>query len=141
MMKNRAYTEVVELLKYIPLKDYLKIPKETISILKYEQDEDYYFEFDKTKAINEQGVSRSAWIIFLKIYMDYILNENEKSSVKEILKINTNKKNTVNNREKLFSAFNDEKKEDKQICCITEKEKWYKKIIKSIINFFKIKKD
>ena len=139
MMKNRAYTEVVELLRYIPLKDYLKIPRETISLLKYEQDQDYDFEFDKTKAIKEQKISRTAWIIFLKIYMDYILNEKQKNTVEEILRMNTNKKNEEWNNEKLLNIFNEEKQEDNQLCCITEKEKWYKKIINKIKKVFKTK--
>ena len=48
-MGKKAYNEVLEILKYIPVKHDLKIPREKISELMLEKDEEYEFHYDNSK--------------------------------------------------------------------------------------------
>lgn len=41
-----AYKEVSEILKYIPIFDYEKIPREKIELYKKMQDRDYHFKYN-----------------------------------------------------------------------------------------------
>ena len=43
---SKAYVEVLEILKYIPAKEYLKIPQEEILELERYKDNNYEFNYD-----------------------------------------------------------------------------------------------
>ena len=52
-----AYSEVLEILKHIPLEDYNKIPKTKIELFKTNADNEYTFNYDPSKTLEEQNVS------------------------------------------------------------------------------------
>lgn len=87
-IRKREYVEILEILKYIQPENYLKIPKEKLDFFEQHKELNYEFNFDKSKPILEQNVSKKTYIIFLKIYLDYIANENEKKTIKEVLRLN-----------------------------------------------------
>ena len=62
-LDKQSCTEVIEILKHISEIDYRKIPQEIITTLKKNKDENYYFEYDVNKTLNEQNVSKQAKII------------------------------------------------------------------------------
>ena len=89
MIQNkRANNEVLELLRHIPLKNYLKIPDKEITYLRTHQDENYYFKYNEESSIESQTISREAFIIFTRLYITYIANPKEQESIKNILKLN-----------------------------------------------------
>ena len=48
----QAYSEVYEILKYIPIFDYEKIPREKIELYKYIQDRDFHFKNNPIKTLD-----------------------------------------------------------------------------------------
>ena len=89
MSQNRqTNNEVLELLRHIPLKNYLKIPDKEITYLKTHQDENYYFKYNEEASIESQNISREALIIFTRLYITYIANQKEQEIIKSMLKLN-----------------------------------------------------
>lgn len=90
-MGNKAYNEVLAILKNIPVKDYLKIPREEISTLILGKDAHYKFEYDRSKKFSEQNISTQACEIFTRLYYEYIADNIQKKGIEEILEINEGK--------------------------------------------------
>jgi len=90
--KKKEYTELLEILNYIPLRDYLKIPREKISFFMENRDENYHFKYDVSKTVSEQKISKKTYILFLQVYITYIADEDIKEKIYEILRLNTLKK-------------------------------------------------
>lgn len=89
MFQNKqANNEVLELLRHIPLKNYLKIPDEELTYLKTHQDENYYFKYNEDVYIKSQNISREALIIFIRLYITYIANKKEQEIIKNMLYLN-----------------------------------------------------
>ena len=55
-----AYSEVLEILKYIPVEDYNKIPKSKIELFEKNANKDYVFKYNSEKTLQEQNVSKIA---------------------------------------------------------------------------------
>ena len=95
---KKECTEILEILNYIPLSDYLKIPREKISFFIENRDENYNFKYDISKPVSEQKISRRTFVVFLKLYLDYIADETIKEKIYEILRLNTLRKETCNKK-------------------------------------------
>ena len=52
-----AYTEVIEILKYVPDEDVQKIPEEKLEFYKTNMDKEYKYNLDMTKEFKEQEMS------------------------------------------------------------------------------------
>lgn len=66
-----AYSEVLEILKHIPLQDYKKIPEDKINIFKENAKKDYKFEYNPNISLKEQNVSKRGRAIIAILYRDY----------------------------------------------------------------------
>ena len=66
-----ACTEVLEVLKHMSKKDVSKIPDKVIRSLKMSKRFDYRFNYDKTKKLNEQNLSKKAKAMLAIFYRDY----------------------------------------------------------------------
>ena len=80
-----AYTEVLEILKYIPREDYNKIPKEKIQLFTTNANKDYHFEYNPQIDLSEQNTSKIAKTIIAILFRDYwaTKEQREKILVKE----------------------------------------------------------
>ena len=58
-----AYTEVLDILKYISKEDYEKIPKSKIKVFEENSNKNYNFTYDENKTLDEQNVSEIAKMI------------------------------------------------------------------------------
>lgn len=76
-----AYSEVLEILKYIPIEDYDKIPKNRINLFKIYANKDYAFCYDTTKTLDEQKVSKIAKGIIAILFRDYWAIEIQKEKI------------------------------------------------------------
>ena len=70
IQKNKAYTQVLEVLNFIKVEDYYKVPKELICALEKNKDEDDKFKYDSSKDFLDQNVSSEAKLI-LAIFFKY----------------------------------------------------------------------
>ena len=66
-----AYTEVVEILKYVPNEDLQKIPKEKLEFYKSNRDKEYIYKLDMVKEFEEQQMSDITKAILANIFRDY----------------------------------------------------------------------
>ena len=66
-----AYTEVLDILKYISKEDYEKIPKSKIKVFEENCNKNYSFTYDENKTLDEQNVSEIAKVIIAILFRDY----------------------------------------------------------------------
>lgn len=68
---NKAYKEVVEILKYVPKESVEKIPKDMREMFEAEQDNTYDFKIDESKEFEEQKLLEETKAILANIFRDY----------------------------------------------------------------------
>ena len=66
-----AYTEVLDILKYISKEDYEKIPKSKIKVFEENCNKSYNFTYDENKTLDEQNVSEITKVIIAILFRDY----------------------------------------------------------------------
>lgn len=76
-----AYSEVLEILKYIPLEDYNKIPKNKIELFRTNANNDYSFTYNPSKTLEEQEVSKIAKGIIAILFRDYWATEQQRNKI------------------------------------------------------------
>ena len=140
-----AYSEVLEILKYIPLEDYNKIPKTKIELFKTNANNDYTFNYDPSKTLEEQNVSNITKGIIILLFRDYWATEIQRNKIiakqnYDRMKLEEKKYNPDNifiNHYK--NPFTDNTENNQELALIkTNNMKWYKKIWKLIKDFFRI---
>ena len=144
-----ACAEVVRILDYIPYRDYKKIPKDIILHYEKNANNNYDFEYDITRSLDEQNVSKTAKTIIAIFFRDYwatpeqrnkILNYEKYENLKE--EAAKNEKYKIDdifekNKDKLIENTKLNNKKNKPI--VPQKQKIYKIIFEKILNFFKFK--
>ena len=73
-----AYTEVLDILRYISKEDYEKIPKSKIKIFEENSNKNYSFKYDVDKTLEEQNVSEIAKMIIAILYRDYFATKEQR---------------------------------------------------------------
>lgn len=76
-----AYSEVLEILKYIPTEDYNKIPKSKIELFENNADKEYKFKYNPNITLNEQNVSKRAKAIIAILFRDYWATETQREKI------------------------------------------------------------
>lgn len=125
---NKAYVEVLEFLKFIPLDEFYKIPKEEIDFMEENKDREYNYKYDITNPV----LSKKAKAIITNLYMENFASQEEKTKIKDILKLNSMKSETEKQLQygtsiEFKNKYKNEPKE--QNFMIVKKDKWYEKII------------
>ena len=144
---NKRLVEVDEVLNYLSEEDLQKIPEDIRRVIKENKDKDYIWEYDETKELKDQGLSRDTIIILSYLNMEYLLNEEQKELMKQIHELNERKaekeKAKQYSTEDLFkkSKSEEEKKEEveqiQENSLVVYKESFFTKMINRIKNFFK----
>ena len=74
-MENReyadAYSEVLEILKFVSKEDYNKIPKDKINLFKNKANMQYKVKYSPNITLNEQNISKRAKAIIAILFRDY----------------------------------------------------------------------
>lgn len=76
-----AYSEVLEILKYIPIKDYNKIPKNKIELFEKNANDEHRFIYNPNKTLEEQNVTKRAKAIIAILFRDYWANETQREKI------------------------------------------------------------
>lgn len=108
---EKAYTEVLEIIKHFPEEEYFKIPIEKIEFYKNNMDKNYNFKINPEIDLSEQNISKEANAIIVSLFMDYYATEEQKFKIKKILESNRIKEEE-SKREK-YNPDNIFKKSDK----------------------------
>lgn len=135
-----AYQEVIEVLKYTKKKDLIKIPKFKIDMYKKYMNKNNGFKIDKTKSLEEQDISNEAKAILANLYKDYWATDYEKRRIEakenydleQIAKEKYSADNLFRKREVKTETIS----HNENSMIVTQKEKWYRRILNSIKNFF-----
>ena len=107
-----AYSEVLEILNHVPKEDYDKIDKEELEFYEKNKKEDYNFNYDVDKTLDEQGVSKIAKVIIARIYRDFWASDEER---KQILEMQDNIRKRIKNEMQIdFDPDTMFKKKDKE---------------------------
>lgn len=131
-----AYSELLEILKYISKNEYNKIPKEKIEFYKKNANQDYYFAYKPNQTLDEQNTSKITKGIIAILFRDYWATPEQREKIinrqkydrMQIEKAKEQKYNPNN----LFK--NNELKSKQELALVeVKKEKWYEKIF----SFFK----
>lgn len=85
---KRAYTEVIEIIKYFPNEEYAKIPLEKIDYYKENMDKDYNFKINPNIELEKQNISREANAILVTLFNDYFATDRQKEILNNLLKQN-----------------------------------------------------
>ncbi len=138
-----AYSEVLEILKYISIEDYNKIPKEKIELFKTNANYDYSFQYNPNKTLNEQNVSKIAKGIIAILFRDYWATEIQREKI--ISKQNYDRQKIEEEKKKRYNVDTlfsnkkniiiNEEKEEKSLVEIKDK-KWYKRLFLFFRKFF-----
>lgn len=66
-----AYSEILEILKYIPTEDYKKIPKNKIKLFETNSNKSYKFVYNPNLTLDEQNVTKITKGIIAILFRDY----------------------------------------------------------------------
>ncbi len=111
---NMACTEILEILKYLPDEDYIKIPKDEINFFNQNKDKSYNFKFNENIAFEEQAILPETEAIIVKLYRDYFCTNEQKLTLDKILHIN-NEINKNDSDDVKFSEILSIKSQKKEI--------------------------
>lgn len=78
-----AYSEVLEILKYIPIEDYNKIPQSKIEVFEKNKNKEYKFVYNPNKTLEEQNVSEGGQAIIGLLFRDYWATDTQKEKIIE----------------------------------------------------------
>ena len=133
-----AYSEVLEILKHISQEDYEKIPKSKIELYKENANKDYVFNYNPTKTLNEQNVSKIAKGIIAILFRDYWATPEQREKI--IKKQNNDRIQIEKEKTKKYNpdVFKSKNKEEVKIKALVnvERSKWYEKFFTFIKNIF-----
>ena len=133
-----AYSEVLEILKHISQEDYEKIPKSKIELYKENANKNYVFNYNPTKTLNEQNVSKIAKGIIAILFRDYWATHEQREKIikkQNNDRIQIEKKKTKKYNPDVFKSKNKEEVKTKALVNV-EKSKWYEKFFTFIKNIF-----
>lgn len=143
---KKAYAELYEIIKALDDEDKEKIPESYIEFVKDNMDKEYSFTFDKDKDLSMQNLKVETKALLVKLYEEYIANEDEKeywkqydSKCYEIAEEEKRKKYSqdIFNKNKEIESEQEkqeETKEEKEL--IEYKENWKTKFIKIFKRLF-----
>lgn len=131
---SNAYSEVLEILKYLTPEDYDKIPKEKIEVFETCANKDYTFNYDPDKTLQEQNVSKTARTIIGILFRDYWATEEQREKIirwqqQERIRIE-NEKQEKYKSEDIFKNNNIEPQIEEVALVEVKEEKWYDKVFK-----------
>ena len=76
-----AYSEVLEILKFISKEDYEKIPANKIELFELNSNKEYEFTYDPKTTLDEQNVSKRAKAIIGILFRDYWATEVQREKI------------------------------------------------------------
>ena len=136
-----AYSEILEILKYLTPEDYEKIPKEKIEVFEKNANRDYTFSYAPDKTLQEQNVSKIARTIIGILFRDYWATEEQKEKIikwqqQERIRIE-NEKQEKYKSEDIFKNSNIVHKTEEVALVEVKEEKWYDKVFQFFRSLFK----
>lgn len=144
IQKNKAYTQVLEILNFIKPEDYYKVPRELVCALEKNKDEDDKFRYDSTKDFLDQDVSSEARLILAIFFKRYWATDEQKQKIRsyeinKMSEIEENKKkifpqNVISDQ--VAKEIIDEKKNNQLV--VIEKRNWFRRLLSKFKAMFTV---
>ena len=140
---EKAYAEVIEVLKYIPMNEYNKIPKKYIKFMEENCSETSPFVYNIALSFEKQNISNEAKNILGMIFRLFIVEQSKKEKLsskdKELKEQEELEKYMKYNPDNLFKKDNTDKvlNNVQTNSLIETKDSIFKKIWNKIKNLFK----
>ena len=145
---KKAYTEILEIIKYLPHDEYEKIPKEKVEFYKNYRDPLYQFKYNPYKSLNEQNVLRETKAIIVDLFREVIATKEQKEKLNILLIQNeqeyqskVHEKYSYDNlfkhkKNETLEVTNEQESIPKETSLVEYKESLFVKIINKIKNIF-----
>lgn len=138
---NKAYVEVLEVLKYIPKEDFEKVPKDIIETLENKKDKEYKYELNKNVAFENQILMKETKAILANFFRDYWATPEQRNAIKE----KERKEEWEEEQNKIKIDYDAVFKRNTKLAppkqetkiVVVEEKKWYEKFVDWIKNIFK----
>ena len=108
-----AYSEILEILKYISIDDYNKIPKSKINLFENYANKEYTFKYNPQKTLDEQYISKRAKAIILILFRDYWATDIQRNKMLSNQK--SQKEQLEKNKRDLYNPDNLFKKQKNEV--------------------------
>lgn len=142
-----AYSEVLEILNYISIQDYNKIPKEKIEVFEKLSNKEYKFSYNPNISLDENNVSNITKTIIAILFRDYWATTIQREKI--IAKQNYDRAILEKEKRKIYNPDNLFKKRDQEnkieediieneVALVEYKESIFKRFINRIKNIFRI---
>lgn len=132
-----AYSEVLEILKYISKEEFNKVPQDMLEMFKTNASNENQFIYDPNKTLQEQNVSEIARAIIAILFRDYWATENQKQKILNKQNLDREKmREEMYSPDNIFQKHNIQHKENSttnEVAIVEYKES----IFTMIINWFK----
>ena len=89
---NKAYTEVLEIITYLPEDEAERIPANKLKFFMDNRDRSYNFKYDDTIPFEKNNIMFETKVIFVSLFKDYFATEKQKEKLEEILINNETKR-------------------------------------------------
>ncbi len=140
-----AYSEVLEILSYISIQDYNKIPKEKIAVFEKHSNKEYRFSYNPNISLDENNVSNITKTIIAILFRNYWATEIQREKI--ISKQNYDRvileeeKRKIYNPDNIFKKCSLQQEENaitNEVAMVEYKESIFYKIINKVKSLFHI---
>ena len=135
-----AYSEVLEILKYISKEEFNKVPQDMLEMFKANAINNNEFVYNPRKTLQEQNVSETARTIIAILFRDYWATENQKEKISKKQNYGREKiKEEMYNTNNIFKKHNTQQNEayiKNEVAMIEYKESIFTKIKNWFKHFF-----
>ena len=127
-----AYSEVLEILKYVSKEEFNKVPQDMLEMFKTNASNERQFIYDPNKTLQEQNVSEIARTIIAILFRDYWATENQRQKILNKQNFDREKiKEEMYSTNNIFKKQNIQQKENSttnEIAMVEYKESIFTKI-------------
>ena len=147
MIKNysKSYTQILEIIKYLPKEEYQMIPKSEIEFFENNKDVNYSFSFNPAISFKEQDISKETYSLIVLLFINFFASDIQKQKIDNILIRNEEKyQEELRKKYNPDDIFCKKKSIDVQnvqtsgnLVTVTTQNTWYRKMflfIKKILN-------
>lgn len=144
---NKAYKEVLEVLKYMSQEESEKIPQKMIQMFKEKMDQNHKFKYDESKKFAEQELLIETKAILSNLFRDYWATSEQRDMIlskqnRDRIKIEEQKKEKYN-PDNIFKKRNQENEIEKniiqnEVALVEYKESIFRRFINKIKSIFRI---
>ena len=131
---TKAYTEILEILKYLPEESRNKIPNEMLEMFKIKHDKNYKFIIDIDKSFREQNLLDETKAILANIFRDYWATPYQREQI--LAKENYDRQKLEEEKLQKYNPNNLFKKTKNISPIEVEREKFHTKLINFIKKIF-----